>query len=153
MSYSNENLLANERILYKTQPHWIIFLPAILLTFFALAVALYFPDFTWPGYIFFALAVLQWISAYVTYITSEYVLTNQRILVKIGFIQRRSFETLLQRITSIEVSQTILGRILGYATLIIYGTGIASERFNNVNDPLGFRKQIQQQIEIVLGKS
>jgi uncharacterized membrane protein YdbT with pleckstrin-like domain len=153
MSYTSENLLKDESILYTTQPHWIIFLSAILITIFAIASIFYFQNYVLPGYIFLAVAAFQWISAFVTYITSEYALTNQRILVKVGFIQRRSFETLLQRITSIEVSQSILARILGYGTIIIYGTGIASEIFRNVNNPIEFRKKIQQQIEIVLGKS
>ena len=152
MSFAQENLLPNEHIIFTAKRHWIIFTLAVGLTVFALAVASTYATYSIPTYLVSIIAVMEWISSMITYKTSEYVLTNQRILIKIGFIQRQSLETLLQRIASIEVSQSILGRLLGYGTVIIHDTGGSKEGFNSIDDPIRLRKKIQQQIEASIKK-
>jgi len=55
--------------------------------------------------------------------TSEFAVTNKRVLIKTGLVRRHSLETLLSKIESIGVAQSILGRILGFGTIVISGNG------------------------------
>ncbi|MCH8814830.1 MAG: PH domain-containing protein [Chloroflexi bacterium] len=50
----------------------------------------------------------------------------------------------VDKIESVNVKQTILGRILGYGTVTIIGTGGTSEPFTFISKPLDFRKAFQQ---------
>lgn len=95
-------------------------------------------------------AVINWLTAFVSYQTSEYGLTNKRVLVKVGFIKRQSLEIFLQKIEGIKVNQSIFGRFFGYGTIIIIGTGGTQNFFSLIQDPLVYRKKVQEQIEKVL---
>jgi len=67
--------------------------------------------------------------------------------VKLGFIKRQSWETLLNKIAGIAVEQSILGRIFGYGTIIVQSTGGGKDHFHGIDNPLLFRRKIQEQIE------
>ena len=81
--------------------------------------------------------------------TSEFGVTNKRVLVKVGFIRRYSIELLLTKVEGIQVAQSILGRILRYGTIIVTGTGGGKEPFHKIDDPFEFRRQVQEQIEAI----
>jgi uncharacterized membrane protein YdbT with pleckstrin-like domain len=156
MSYIDSNLLSDEQVIYKTHLHWIIFLKPFLMfllciPFYKLGVMLDLENL--PAFKFFflflpaALAFIGAIAAMLTYVTSEFGLTNQRVIVKIGIISRTTSENLLQKVENIQVNQSIPGRLLGFGNIIIHGTGGTREAFNLINDPLTFRREIQEQIE------
>lgn len=147
MTYIERNLLDDERIIYLTRPHWIIFAPPLICSVLAI-VFLLLPAFLMViGLLALATAFFMWISAIITYISSEFGLTNRRVMVKTGFIRRYSLELLLPRVESILVDQTILGRLFGYGTIIICGTGGSRDPFRNIDDPITFRHQVQAQLE------
>lgn len=162
MSYIDETLLQDERVLYRTKPHWVIFTPAIGwfilgLLFFAVGpnyeigrTAFYGQlSFTSiAGFVTLCIALLSALFSYIAYQTSEFGITNRRILMKIGFISRLSLEILLQKVESIQVYQTIPGRLLNYGSIIISGTGGSKDPFPNIPDPLTFRKIAQEQLEL-----
>lgn len=150
MSYIDEHLLAGEQILYRTKPHWIIFGVPISLSILAIALIIQKSPIELLGYLLLFAAAIQWFSAYLTYVTSEYGLTNKRILIKIGFLHRQSIETLLQRIEGIQINQNLLGRILDYGTIIICGVGGTKDHFRMIDAPSVFRRKVQEQIERIL---
>jgi uncharacterized membrane protein YdbT with pleckstrin-like domain len=94
------------------------------------------------GFIALATAIPAWIERR----TSEFAVTNKRVIVKIGWIRRRSDETLLTKIEGIEVIQGIWARMLNYGTIIITGTGGSREPFSRIAAPLLFRRKVQEQI-------
>jgi uncharacterized membrane protein YdbT with pleckstrin-like domain len=116
MSYVEKHLMPGEQIEYRANLHWLVFLLPILL--FIPAVWLYFVG----------------------------AVTNKRVLIKTGLIRRHSLETLLSKIESIGVAQSILGRILGFGTIVISGTGGSKEPFHKIADPMQFRRRVQEQI-------
>ncbi len=65
---------------------------------------------------------------------------------KQGFIQRYSTEIFLNRIEGINIAQSVTGRILGYGSLIIIGTGGTTDYYNSVPNPVHFRKLVQQRL-------
>jgi uncharacterized membrane protein YdbT with pleckstrin-like domain len=68
-------------------------------------------------------------------------------VIKTGVVSRKTIEMLLNKVESIEVSETAFGRMLGYGTIVVIGTGGTPEPFHKVAHPLVFRSQVQQQIE------
>jgi uncharacterized membrane protein YdbT with pleckstrin-like domain len=60
---------------------------------------------------------------------------------------RRTIEMLLNKVESIEVSETTMGRLLGYGAIVVVGTGGSTEPFRKIAHPLTFRSRLQQQIE------
>src|SRR6202007_1984685 len=78
---------------------------------------------------------------------TEMAVTNRRVVIKTGMASRKTIEMLLGKVESIEVSETAMGRMLGYGTVVMIGTGGTSEPFQKVAHPLEFRSHVQQQIE------
>jgi uncharacterized membrane protein YdbT with pleckstrin-like domain len=81
--------------------------------------------------------------------STEVAVSNKRVLIKTGFITRKSIEVLLLKVESIGVNESFLSRALGYGSVVIRGTGGTLESFGNIANPNEFRKQVQQQIGIV----
>src|SRR5438128_11795064 len=77
---------------------------------------------------------------------TEMAVTNKRVIVKTGLAERRTTEILLSRIESVVVDEPAMGRILGYGTVIVRGTGGTPEIFEKIQHPLEFRQQVQSQI-------
>jgi len=143
MSYVSSNLLPNEQVTYWAKLHWIIYaLPAAVF-----AVALFVALLGGHGWmaglalavIGFALLLPPWIKSS----SSEFAITNKRVLIKVGLVRRHSLELLLQKVEGIGVDQGILGRILGFGTITVSGVGGTKEAFRMIANPLEFRRQVQ----------
>lgn len=147
MKYSQKTLLPDEKILYYTRPHYIIFYPILLWLF----ITIWFLTTNYRHFIMGRLLLLitaiSCINSLINYYCSEYVITNKRILIKVGFIRRKSLEIFLDRIEGIYVDQSITGRILGYGTVIVNGIGGTQDPFFYIPRPIIFRNKIQQQIQ------
>jgi uncharacterized membrane protein YdbT with pleckstrin-like domain len=144
MGYIEQNLMSGETIIYPTKLHWAIFLrPGLWLV-----LAIYFSTSVAElGGLFFLVAIIDGLGAVINYTTSEFGLTNKRVLMKVGFIRRHSIEVLLSKIEGIQVNQGILGRILGYGSIVVSGTGGMKDPFHKIDKPLEFRRRVQEQIE------
>jgi len=122
--YVANNLIAGENVVHETRLHWIAFLSLRgILTLGLLPL------------------IARW--------TSEFVITNKRVIVKVGLIYRHTLELNLQRVESVSVDQSIVGRVLGYGTITIIGTGGTREPFHRIADPLEFRKAVEEQLSLV----
>lgn len=150
MSFIDKNLLANEVVIYRAHVHWVIFLNTFLYLLLSIAACGFNLRLTEPNQLLWAISILglllafiSSITGYIRYKTSEFAITNKRVLIKIGFIQRHSLEVLLHKVEGIGVNQSILGRILGFGTITVTGTGGTKETFDLIAAPLEFRKQVQ----------
>ena len=161
MSYIEKNLMDGEVILYRARLHRIVFAEAVIWFIFAiilfglsrephlsakLAGGLFF---LFVGGFFLLIAVNKAIESLVKYSSSEFGITNQRVLLKTGFIRRKSLEVLLSKVEAIQVNQDILGRIFGYGSIMVSGTGGTRDIFHKISNPLEFRKKIQEQIAAI----
>ena len=159
MKYVNNTLMSNEKLIFCTRPHWVIFMPIAVWIIITVLVLIYGPRLGFSSIVFFkmsldiflslitiVIALFHALSAYITYISSEFAITDKRALMKIGLIQRTSLEIFLDKIESIHVRQSIFGRILNYGSIIISGTGGSKDPFNYIPNPLQFRKQFQEQM-------
>ena len=146
MSYVESQLLAGERVSYRAHLHKILFLPAYLATALTIVVALISIAGTdlWPAVAVLAvLTALAYAWGAIIYHTSEFAVTDRRVIIKVGWIKRRTLETMLGKVEALGVDQGLLGRLLGFGTLTVTGTGGTQETFHRVAAPLRFRKQIQ----------
>jgi membrane protein YdbS with pleckstrin-like domain len=150
MSYLDEHLLDGERIVYRAHLHWTIFGSAIIVVLLGIALGIvlriYQPEYWWLGPVLAGIGLLLAIGPAIRYNSSEFAVTNKRVLAKHGFIQRESIETLLSKVEAISVDQGIPGRVLGYGTIVLTGTGGTEESFPRIAAPLEFRRQIQSQV-------
>lgn len=76
--------------------------------------------------------------------TDEFAITNKRVIIKTGLISRKTFEMNHSKIESVNVEQGVLGRLLGYGTIRVVGSGGTKEAFSKIQNPLVFRKKFQE---------
>lgn len=119
--YVNSNLFRDEQVIFETNYHWIHFI-------------------SWVG--LFTLGIYPAIQNY----TDEFVVTDRRIVIKKGLISYFTLEMNLGRIETVNVRQSILGRILGYGCITIIGTGGTRESFHDISNPLEFRRSFMEAI-------
>ena len=150
MSYLDDHLLTGERIVYRATLHWTIFLTSIIVVLLGIGLGILLqlvePAYAYAGAALAGVGLLLAIGPAIRYISSEFAVTDKRVLGKVGFIERESDETLLSKIEAIAVDQGVIGRILGFGTVMITGTGGTQESFPRISEPLEFRRQIQSQI-------
>lgn len=96
---------------------------------------------------FFILTVVTAVQAFLMIATTEFAVTNRRIIAKSGFLRRRTIEMLLSKVESVSVRQNIAGRILDFGTVRVVGTGGTREGFPAIRSPLSVRTRINQTIE------
>lgn len=120
-SYVNNNLFRDERVVFETNYHWVHYFS--LSSLFTLGI---YP--TLQGYF------------------DEFVVTDRRIIIKKGIISIYTLEMNLERVETVNVHQSILGRILGYGHITIIGTGGTRETFNDIRSPLEFRRSFMNLI-------
>jgi uncharacterized membrane protein YdbT with pleckstrin-like domain len=68
------------------------------------------------------------------------------VLIKTGIGSRRTLDLMLSRVESIGVEETFFGRMLGYGSVVVHGTGGTPESFVMIAHPQEFRRSVQQQI-------
>ncbi len=161
MSYIENNLVPGETVLYKTRLHWIVLiwplLAAVLLACLGIAAILgrnaaqindesYASKMTALGAVLIVAAAVTFAVGLARKNATEVAVSNKRVLIKKGYVARTSIEVLLAKIESIGINESFAGRVLGYGTVVIRGTGGTFETFDRIAHPNEFRRQVQQQI-------
>lgn len=153
MGYIESNLMQNEQVVHRGEIHWIIFIPGILgiiIGFFLFgigaqsgaALILLF------GIFIVILAIYGLIKAFITKISTELAVTSKRVIAKTGFIRRNTVELNHRKVESFNVEQGILGRIIGFGTIVVCGTGGGrTTPIPNIKKPLEFRRHAMQTID------
>ncbi len=146
MSYIDAHLLPGEAVTYRTRLHWKVYLTPF---FFSLLICLPLVVFALNStnrllaWIPAALGLLAWIKPWLERHSSEFAVTNRRVIIKVGFFNTRSVELLLSKIEAIAVNQSIGGRMLGFGEIVVTGSGGTEERFDHIQAPLEFRQAVQ----------
>jgi uncharacterized membrane protein YdbT with pleckstrin-like domain len=149
--YIDDIVQPGEKVLYSTNAHWIFYWPSIVawivavllliasrtvvdgtLTLACLALAAIVGIF----------ALYKMVTAWFHRWTTETDVTNLRVVHKTGFIKRRTFEMSLDKVESVDVNQSILGRLLNYGDVTVRGVGEGAETIRTIASPLDFRNHI-----------
>jgi uncharacterized membrane protein YdbT with pleckstrin-like domain len=149
--YIDDILQPGEKVLYSTNAHWIFYLPAIAAWSLAVILLILSRSAVNDSIVLLclsaaavaAIAALYWSAkAWFHRWTTETDVTNLRVVHKTGFIKRRTFEMSLDKVESVDVNQSILGRILNYGDVTILGVGEGKETISTIASPLDFRNFI-----------
>src|ERR1700704_6070475 len=168
MGYVDRNLVPGETLLYRTRHHWLVLMgpffggllllvPGIALMAEAIATrdsaglavgsATISPKvMVVSGVVLAGAAVLTFSYGVAKRNATEMAVTNRRVLIKTGMTSRRTLDLMLSRVESIGVEETAAGRMMGYGSVIVRGTGGTPEPFVKISHPQEFRRQVQQQI-------
>jgi uncharacterized membrane protein YdbT with pleckstrin-like domain len=149
MAYIDRVLQPGEVIRHLAVIHWIIYLPG-LLVLAASALLLVAAPQSWRGS-----GLINWTAAmgagaalillgraWFRRWTTEIAVTNRRIIFKRGFIRRYTIEMNMDKVESVDVDQSILGRIFDYGDVIVRGTGMGLNPLRNIDAPLEFRNHV-----------
>lgn len=150
MGYVDNNLIVGESVVYKAKIHWFIFVPGFLL----LALGIYISPMdtetgTGPIFGFFAIviSIVLLVKAIILKKTTELAITTKRVIAKVGLIRRNTVELNHSKVESFNIDQSILGRIFGFGTLTINGTGGGKTPIPNIDSPLDFRREAMETID------
>jgi uncharacterized membrane protein YdbT with pleckstrin-like domain len=153
MRYVTRVLQPGEAVLHEAHLHWFIFLRAI--GFMALAIAFLIGELIGgnsepvvsTGLIiiacFFALIAAETaIKAWIRRVTTEFAITDRRVIYKTGLFSRHTLEMNRGKVESVDVDQPLLGRLFGFGTVILRGTGSTFQPIYHIADPITFRSHI-----------
>jgi uncharacterized membrane protein YdbT with pleckstrin-like domain len=150
MAYYTKVLQPNETVRYVGRLHWIIYKYAILLGVLTICVAVVcatVPDSQRPllliiAGILLALAIVAYLKAWLIRAGTEIVVTDKRIIYKVGWIGRWTEEMSVSKVETVDVDQGIIGRIFDFGAILIRGTGSSWEPLQRVASPLQLRNAI-----------
>jgi uncharacterized membrane protein YdbT with pleckstrin-like domain len=149
MSYISSILESGEQVRYHTTVSWTIYTPAILLAICALASPLAGAghaetvNISWFAAIVFAVAaIVAFLPAWFRRWTTEIAVTDRRVILKRGLIRRHTVEMNMQKVESVDVDQTLIGRLFNYGNVTIRGTGSTFEKLRRIDSPLKLRTTV-----------
>lgn len=162
MSNLSKHLSPGEKLVYATRIHWVVFSQALVLlvaTFFAWSVL--------PGYLSFRQSIyiglrfdqvitltlciaclVAGLRAWIQYASTWYVVTDQRVFWRRGWLVRQYAEVLISRIESVSLRQSLMGQLFNYASLNIIGTGGSVEYFIDLPNPAAFQNALQSRLSL-----
>jgi uncharacterized membrane protein YdbT with pleckstrin-like domain len=159
MKYVTRVLQPDETIVYSTTLHWLVYLRAVVLLLIGVAVlvassviggrtgnAEYDKYLVWAleivAGIFFLFAIFSALRALIRRATTELAVTDRRVIYKAGLLRRHTIEINRSKVETVGVNQSVAGRLLGFGTVVVRGTGGSFEPIPFIAEPLIFRNHI-----------
>ena len=150
MSYVKNVLRPGEAILYETKISWTTYAPGGLMLVLAVIVFVlmngFFPSASWAAdfvpFLLLVASLVILLAAWFERWTTEIAVTNMRIILKRGFIRRHTIEMNMDKVESVDVDQSLLGRLFNYGDITVRGVGTGFEPLRMVDNPLKFRSQV-----------
>lgn len=149
MGYVESVLQPDEKVTYETALSWAMYIPGLIVLVAAivayvilklLALPWYWSEIVGGLLALFALYLLarEWFERW----TTEIAITTKRIILKRGFIWRATVEMSVDRVESVDVKQSLLGRAFDYGDVIVHGTGTGLAPIRKIDSPLQFRNHV-----------
>jgi uncharacterized membrane protein YdbT with pleckstrin-like domain len=149
MPYVDSVLQPGESVRHIATIHWVIYLRGVALLLVAFVVWLLTPDqgamrsvAQGLSILLLALGVFYLARAWLRRWTTEYAVTDRRVIYKQGLVWRKTVEVNMDKVSSVDVDQSIIGRVFNYGTVKIHSPGADPEPIREVGDPLSFRNHI-----------
>jgi uncharacterized membrane protein YdbT with pleckstrin-like domain len=149
MGYLDQVLQPGEKILYRTTVSWTLFIPGIALLIVAIVVFVAADQASapsvWANVLFLIIglpALFLLAKAWFVRWTTEIAVTSARVILKRGFIRRHTIEMNKDKVESVDVDQSLLGRLFNYGNITVRGTGSSLEPVRMIDHPLRFRSQV-----------
>jgi uncharacterized membrane protein YdbT with pleckstrin-like domain len=143
MSYVNKHLMSSETIIYQTKLNWTEYNKGVIIILIGL---IFSSSNGTSGYPFVMLGLIVLGITYLRINSSEFVVTDKRVLIKVGILKTKSLESMLNKVEGIHVEQGIIGKLVDSGSIIIKGTGGTNNPFSNIDKPFEFRNAVNEQI-------
>ena len=148
MSYVQHVLQPGEQVRQVSSLHWIISWPGIAIGVLAVA-AYWFSEMRFlPGiwhftaYVLALIGIVLLIQEWFRWWITEIAVTNRRVIYKKGLIRRQTNEMNMDKVESVQINQSILGRLFDYGDVTILGTGEGFETLRTIARPIELRNSI-----------
>jgi uncharacterized membrane protein YdbT with pleckstrin-like domain len=149
MGYLESSLSDGEVARYVAHRHWISYLTRTVvfglgIWLFSIGVSLKDAGAI-PGSIGLTMTILGLFGLAIAWLqnrSTELAITNRKVMGKWGVIARSTIEQRLEKVDSIQVKQSILGRLFNYGTIYVHGSGLSTTPVKQIADPLEFRRQV-----------
>ena len=148
MSYVQSVLQPGEQVRHVSSIHWIVFWPGVVAALLAVVAYSLGETRLLPGvwrFTAYALALVavvllvrQWLLSWIT----EIAVTDRRVIYKQGLIRRQTNEMNMDKVESVQIDQSVLGRILDYGDVKLLGTGEGFETLRTIASPIQLRNSI-----------
>ncbi len=159
MSYIDKIILPGEKVVCAACLHWIVYFNGLLVTIAGGVVGYWsYPLMTFcfgpevgkmlgkpvagAAMILVLVGAALLVGAYIRQTSTEIAITTRRLIVKIGFVSRSTYEIMTTRITGANFDQTVMGRILGFGTIWVHGAGGEVSPIAGVGKPQRFYKAL-----------
>jgi uncharacterized membrane protein YdbT with pleckstrin-like domain len=152
MSYVSKILQPGETLRYDGTVHWSVYIPAMfafLLGLVGVAIIADEGNFSSPNIIGLILAgygvlvtPVTFVRAWLKRLSTEIAVTDRRVIIKRGLVSRVTAEMNMAKVESVDVVQSVMGRMLGYGDVIVRGTGSSFEPIVKIADPIAFRNSV-----------
>lgn len=140
MSYVHSVLVPGEKIIVRARTHWFIYLSSLCWLALGGTLSLLLPlPFAALGFVLLAYALFLVLKAWIYVHSTELAVTSSRVIAKFGFIRRETVELQHSKVESLQVNQTILGRLFDYGSVVITGSGGTHAPIPYIARPLTFR--------------
>ncbi len=149
-SYVDSNLSKGEQVISRAKVSWLAFFPRLVFGTLFLLIGLVNAGAGVKGsgpMWFGIIGAFLILTAVITVYTTELALTNKRVIAKFGFIRRETVELRLEKVESIGVKQGILGRLFGFGSIVVKGTGGTGTPIPSIARPLDFRRVVNNHVE------
>ena len=159
MGYVSSVIQPGEKVIFDGKIHWIVYASPMILILIGADIMFLGPEqasqllkqeisndppfFLIGGGCLLVLGLVNLLSAFFYRFTTEIAVTNRRVIFKKGFIWRKTMEMNVNKVESVYIDQTVIGRILDYGTVSVVGTGSSIEPFTSVDSPVKLRNTIQ----------
>lgn len=152
MKYYQKVMRPDEKLAFHSTVHWIVYWPAVL--FLLLGIAAYAAASVLDlqghqahaavaaGVVFGILAVIAFCRAFLRRLGTEIAVTNHRVIYKRGLLSRHTLEMNVSKIETVDVEQSLGGRLFSYGNVTIRGTGGTFEPLLGIEHPLQLRNAI-----------
>ena len=150
MGYIDRHLLPGEAVSYRTKLHWKVYvgpLLLVLLVLVPLGILALASEHQILAVIPGIAAIVVLLIAFIKRQSSEFAVTNKRVILKLGVFNTRSVELLLSKVEGIAVTQSLGGRLFGFGAIVVTGSGGTQEPFTGIQAPLDFRQAVQAATE------
>lgn len=163
-SYVKRAMHEDEKIVYAAQLHWIIYQSGFLYVLLGGAVGhfgvMLLRSLNIPKIATYIEPIVSYISvgivavggmllfgAFVRQMSTELVITNQRIIAKHGLVATTSYELMMTKVEGATIDQSIWGRMWDYGTLMVKGTGGGISPIDHVAKPFKFHNNLMSAIQ------
>jgi len=145
VSYVDKTLAPGEQVVFRTRLSAIMFVWPVLIGLAGIVLLIFnLGDFVNDvALALLGIAVIFGLMRYFSFISSEFAVTNQRVIIKVGVLRRRTLELQRTKVEAIAVNQGLSGRIFGYGDIVVTGTGGTKEPFRQIGAPLQFSRAVQ----------